>query len=73
MPDGPPEKISGTSSADAPATPSIHDTEVPPPSLDPLADEDGFDGEPEDDLDGEGELPPAEAAHARRTSATWFT
>ncbi|MGW2555428.1 carbon monoxide dehydrogenase [Streptomyces sp. NPDC001635] len=69
VPDGPPEKISGKSSADAPATPSIHDTEVPPPSLDPLADEDGFDGEeePEDDFDGEGEPPPAEAAHARRT------
>ncbi|MEV6989017.1 carbon monoxide dehydrogenase subunit G [Streptomyces sp. NPDC093228] len=68
-PEGSPEKTSGTSSADASATPSIHDTEVPPPSLDPLADADGFVGEeePEEDFDGEGELPPAEAAHARRT------
>ncbi|MFF4504664.1 SRPBCC domain-containing protein [Streptomyces sp. NPDC001401] len=37
---------------------SVYDTEVPPPSLDPLA-------ESADDTD-EGE-PPAEAAHARRT------
>ncbi|GAA3813314.1 SRPBCC domain-containing protein [Streptomyces chiangmaiensis] len=68
-PTGPTQESSEASSAEAPATPSIHDTDVPPPSLDPLADEDGFDGEeePGDDFDGEGELPPAEAAHARRT------
>ncbi|MFF4356496.1 SRPBCC domain-containing protein [Streptomyces sp. NPDC001604] len=43
---------------------SVHDTEVPPPSLDPLA-EDTEDTEDTDDVT-EG-APPAEAAHARRT------
>lgn len=42
---------------------SVFDTEVPPPSLDPSAD-DELDVDDEDDVDDE---PPAEAAHARRT------
>ncbi|WP_055492126.1 SRPBCC family protein [Streptomyces sp. TP-A0356] len=55
------EKTSAEASAEAPA-PSVFDTDVPPPSLDPFADRD----QPDDELGGEGE-PPAEAAHARRT------
>ncbi|RPF35106.1 SRPBCC domain-containing protein [Streptomyces sp. TLI_185] len=46
---------------------SVHDTEVPPPSLDPLAeDTDGTDDRDDTDDVVEG-APPAEAAHARRT------
>ncbi|GAA2518364.1 SRPBCC domain-containing protein [Streptomyces longisporus] len=41
---------------------SVHDTEVPPPSLDPLAEDTADTG----DTDDVG-APPAEAAHARRT------
>ncbi|MGW7403310.1 SRPBCC family protein [Streptomyces sp. NPDC054833] len=44
---------------------SVFDAEVPPPSLDPGADEDLHDG-PSDDF-AESPEPPAEAAHARRT------
>ncbi|MFF9625577.1 SRPBCC family protein [Streptomyces griseosporeus] len=62
-----------TASGDKPA-PSVFDTEVPPPSLDPLADEDtgpdALDGPSADLDDGSAELdghPVAEAAHARRT------
>ncbi|MCL2732265.1 MAG: SRPBCC family protein [Actinomycetia bacterium] len=43
-----------------PPAPSVFDTEVPPSSLDPFADGD----EP---AAGDGDEPPAEAAHARRT------
>ncbi|MEV6329501.1 SRPBCC family protein [Streptomyces sp. NPDC051909] len=47
-----------------PGRPSVFDTPVPPPSLDPLADADG-----EERADGSGTESgqPAEAAHARRT------
>jgi carbon monoxide dehydrogenase subunit G len=49
---------------------SVFDTEVPPPSLDPAADEDVDAGTPagglSEDFADTGE-PPAEAAHARRT------
>ncbi|MEU1269894.1 SRPBCC domain-containing protein [Streptomyces sp. NPDC005799] len=54
---------------------SVFDTEVPPPSLDPVA-EDAEDADTEDTEDAEEEAagvpegfvePPAEAAHARRT------
>ncbi|MCZ7432281.1 hypothetical protein [Streptomyces sp. WMMC1477] len=49
--------------APEPERPSVFDTEVPPPSLDPLSDE-GYGGHE----DREGAEPvPAEAAHARRT------
>ncbi|MFJ5774945.1 SRPBCC domain-containing protein [Streptomyces sp. NPDC093094] len=41
---------------------SVFDTEVPPPSLDPLADAPAAEAEPP-----AGTEPPAEAAHARRT------
>ncbi|MFF4799874.1 SRPBCC domain-containing protein [Streptomyces sp. NPDC001351] len=48
---------------------SVYDTEVPPPSLDPLAEDTGEDDTGEDDTDDvvESGAPPAEAAHARRT------
>ncbi|GHF92732.1 hypothetical protein GCM10018787_46940 [Streptomyces thermodiastaticus] len=48
---------------------SVFDTEVPPSSLDPLADDDFDDSDDSDDSDvTEGVAgPPAEAAHARRT------
>ncbi|MGW3120806.1 SRPBCC family protein [Streptomyces sp. NPDC001107] len=49
---------------------SVYDTEVPPPSLDPLAedtDEDDTDGSDDTDDVVESGTPPAEAAHARRT------
>ncbi|MEU1195915.1 SRPBCC domain-containing protein [Streptomyces sp. NPDC005813] len=60
----------------SPAPGSVFETEVPPPSLDPLADDDLTEGEfageefdmeedGEDVLDGEDAM--AEAAHARRT------
>jgi carbon monoxide dehydrogenase subunit G len=59
-----------SASGEQPA-PSVFDTEVPPPSLDPLADEDDHPAglgddldDPAADLDGR---PVAEAAHARRT------
>jgi carbon monoxide dehydrogenase subunit G len=63
----------------APRPASVFDTEVPPPSLDPVAEdaEDAEDADTEDDEDAEDEAaagvpegfaePPAEAAHARRT------
>jgi hypothetical protein len=65
--EGTPEGAAATGEGEAGGTPSVFDAEVPPPSLDPIADEE----EREDDfaVDGfgdEGELP-AEAAHARRT------
>jgi carbon monoxide dehydrogenase subunit G len=44
---------------------SVFDTEIPPPSLDPGADDDLHDGPSEDFA--ESPEPPAEAAHARRT------
>ncbi|MFD1660341.1 SRPBCC family protein [Streptomyces caeni] len=50
--------------SEEPSAFSVFDTEVPPSSLDPLADEEGPDGSDEVD---HGEEPPAEAAHARRT------
>ncbi|MBW1600173.1 hypothetical protein [Streptomyces sp. JJ38] len=50
--------------APEPERPSVFDTEVPPPSLDPLSDE-GY-GEGHEDREG-AESVPAEAAHARRT------
>ncbi|MFE0105720.1 SRPBCC domain-containing protein [Streptomyces sp. NPDC059009] len=49
---------------------SIFDTEVPPPSLDPLVDEGadvGVDEDMDEDADESVVVPPAEAAHARRT------
>ncbi|MEU4610876.1 SRPBCC domain-containing protein [Streptomyces umbrinus] len=46
-------------------TSSIHEAEVPPPSLEPFAEED-FEGGFEDDAVPESDTP-AEAAHARRT------
>ncbi|MGW0465303.1 SRPBCC family protein [Streptomyces sp. NPDC003027] len=46
-----------------PHRPSVHDTPVPPPSLDPLGEEE-FD---ETAVDYPAEAPAAEAAHARRT------
>jgi len=63
---------------DAPVPASVFDTEVPPPSLDPLAeeepDEDPAEPEeaaapaaPDSDEYTEAAEPPAEAAHARRT------
>ncbi|WP_030547565.1 SRPBCC domain-containing protein [Streptomyces albus] len=42
----------------APEAASVHETEVPPSSLDPLAD---------DLVEADDDTPPAEAAHARRT------
>ena len=57
--------------------PSVFDAEVPPPSLDPAADQGGPEPAPDDELepgvatqdasDDFDEEPPAEAAHARRT------
>ncbi|AWT44505.1 MULTISPECIES: SRPBCC domain-containing protein [Streptomyces] len=59
-----------STSGEQPA-PSVFDTEVPPPSLDPLADEDDYPAGLDDDLDdpaaGLDGRPVAEAAHARRT------
>ncbi|GHF75244.1 hypothetical protein GCM10018783_51390 [Streptomyces griseosporeus] len=59
-----------SASGEQPA-PSVFDTEVPPPSLDPLADEDDYPAGLDDDLDdpaaGLDGRPVAEAAHARRT------
>ncbi|MFF9107749.1 SRPBCC family protein [Streptomyces sp. NPDC014805] len=61
--------------ADDEPAPSVFDVDVPPPSLDPLSDEDGT-AEPTADAlhatDDAGDFPdadrpPAEAAHARRT------
>ena len=43
---------------------SVHDTEVPPPSLDPLAENADDTDDTDDVVEG---APPAEAAHARRT------
>ncbi|MFE6939923.1 SRPBCC domain-containing protein [Streptomyces chartreusis] len=45
---------------------SVFDSEVPPPSLDPRAQEDDSEDEDDEDEDGE-DSPVAEAAHARRT------
>lgn len=50
---------------DAEETSSIHEAEVPPPSLEPFAEED-FEGGFEDDAVPASDAP-AEAAHARRT------
>ncbi|MDR3081399.1 MAG: SRPBCC family protein [Streptomyces sp.] len=61
-----------------PSAPSVFDTEVPPSSLDPLADDDdesesesesgsGSETGPAPAGFGDGGEPPAEAAHARRT------
>ncbi|MER6122499.1 SRPBCC domain-containing protein [Streptomyces sp. NPDC001795] len=69
-----PEEPSEPSGEPEPPTSSVHETDVPPSSLDPFADDDEpDDDEPDDDLASgtggfgdEGE-PPAEAAHARRT------
>ncbi|MFB9514538.1 SRPBCC domain-containing protein [Streptomyces purpureus] len=56
------EALAATADIEEPPQPSVYDAPVPPPSLDPLI---------EDDFDDERvELPvapPAEAAHARRT------
>ncbi|MEU5595637.1 SRPBCC domain-containing protein [Streptomyces sp. NPDC020298] len=51
--------------ADTAAEASVHDTEIPPPSLSPVAD-DGL-GLREDTGTEDHAEPPAEAAHARRT------
>ncbi|MFD7993027.1 SRPBCC domain-containing protein [Streptomyces mexicanus] len=57
--------------AEPPEHVSVFDTEVPPPSLDPLADDEA--DEAEDATEDAGDVgdrsaePPAEAAHARRT------
>ncbi|MGD1224670.1 SRPBCC family protein [Streptomyces krungchingensis] len=77
--DSAPDATADSAPDSSPAPGSVFETEVPPPSLDPLADdgllegefageefdleEDGEDGE--DVLDGEDAM--AEAAHARRT------
>lgn len=66
-----PAGTEGPEPSDAePARASVFDTEVPPPSLDPDADDDGTGADhPDrlaDDFADTGE-PPAEAAHARRT------
>ncbi|WP_107102655.1 SRPBCC domain-containing protein [Streptomyces phaeochromogenes] len=53
------------SPADTEETSSIHEAEVPPPSLEPFAEED-FEGGFEDDAVPASDTP-AEAAHARRT------
>ncbi|MFD9194857.1 carbon monoxide dehydrogenase [Streptomyces phaeochromogenes] len=53
------------SPSDAEVTSSIHEAEVPPPSLEPFAEED-FEGGFEDDAVPASDTP-AEAAHARRT------
>jgi len=53
------------SPSDGEETSSIHEAEVPPPSLEPFAEED-FEGGFEDDAVPESSAP-AEAAHARRT------
>jgi carbon monoxide dehydrogenase subunit G len=58
--------------AEPPEHVSVFDTEVPPPSLDPLADDEADDeaeGATEDagDAGDRSAEPPAEAAHARRT------
>lgn len=53
-------------SAEPPA-PSVFDTDVPLPSLDPFADEDRDGGDLVPDEFGDEDEPPAEAAHARRT------
>ncbi len=56
--------------AEPPEHVSVFDTEVPPPSLDPLADDEADDAAEEateDAGDAEAAEPPAEAAHARRT------
>ncbi|NGO44916.1 SRPBCC domain-containing protein [Streptomyces ureilyticus] len=75
-PDAAAEPSSGSDSAIAPPEgardgeavaaeePSVYETEVPPPSLAPFAEDDFEGGFEEEDEDGE---PPAEAAHARRT------
>ncbi|WP_030025016.1 SRPBCC domain-containing protein [Streptomyces monomycini] len=54
--DNPPDTQDSGAPATPPATAALFDTEVPPPSLDPLTEADDQDG-----------TPPAEAAHARRT------
>ncbi|MGW5478607.1 SRPBCC family protein [Streptomyces sp. NPDC004008] len=49
------------------SSPSVHDADIPPSSLDPFADDDaGFEDDDEAGFEGDDE-PPAEAAHARRT------
>ncbi|MFF5701897.1 SRPBCC family protein [Streptomyces sp. NPDC012794] len=70
------EEAEEAKAAEAESGPSVFDTEVPPPSLDPFRDGDftefaSFDGagreeEPDAGPAGPGR-PPAEAAHARRT------
>ncbi|WP_240134431.1 SRPBCC domain-containing protein [Streptomyces sp. MUM 178J] len=72
-----PEHESGPEAAEPgpeEATPTVFDTPVPPPSLDPAAEDESFDesfdGDDGDDIDDHihiGEPPAAEAAHARRT------
>ncbi|MBQ0983030.1 SRPBCC family protein [Streptomyces sp. F63] len=64
---GPSEAASAAAEAGggtAPEAASVFETEVPPSSLDPLADDLG---EPEGAGGTDGATPPAEAAHARRT------
>ncbi|MEU0740674.1 SRPBCC domain-containing protein [Streptomyces sp. NPDC006134] len=57
----------GSAGAASPDTPSVFDTEVPPPSLDPTTADEGVDAsDAAEDLTVPAE-PPAEAAHARRT------
>jgi carbon monoxide dehydrogenase subunit G len=69
-------EATGPDTADREAA-SVFDTEVPPPSLDPSADQGGPEPAPDDEIepglatqdasDDFDEEPPAEAAHARRT------
>ncbi|MDC0767543.1 SRPBCC domain-containing protein [Streptomyces sp. HD] len=61
------EPADKASAADSPEPASVFDTDVPPPSLDPAATEDGAEEE-RAGQNGAGDEPPvAEAAHARRT------
>lgn len=59
-PTGPTTSGSGSGTPEEGAGHSVFDAVVPPPALDPLAEE-------EFDLSGDADYVPAEAAHARRT------
>ncbi|MFJ3226052.1 SRPBCC family protein [Streptomyces sp. NPDC086783] len=60
-----------TGDSTGPVPPSVFETDVPPPSLDPLAEEELDAEQAEREFVAEGldgpDAPPAEAAHARRT------
>ncbi|MFF3514964.1 SRPBCC family protein [Streptomyces sp. NPDC002573] len=62
-----PASPASPSSPSPTSSPSLHDADIPPSSLDPFADDDaGFEDDDEAGFEGDDE-PPAEAAHARRT------